>query len=427
MARTHAESATVHLHGRPVGHLWTSRGTHRFELTDEYRETPRRPVLGQIFEENPGNRWQEGNDLPRWFSNLLPEHAKLREVIAEQYDVSPRNEFRLLMPLGSDLPGAVQVLPEDPEQSSGSNPANGVQHRKDPANGPETDNRTSNDHDVPIRFSLAGVQLKLSMMRSANTLTVPGKGELADYLVKLPSGRYSNLVENEYSMMRWAHKTGIDVPDCSILPAESLGRLPRGFRALEGTTVYLIRRFDRGPYGSIRDERIHMEDMNQIVGNKADDKYKHVSYERLGRIILTLCGETDFLEYVRRLTFCIGIGNEDAHLKNWTIWYPDRIRPRLSPAYDLVSIIQYTDLDRGMALLLGGTRNSSTVTLTAMENLAERTDVEPARIRQTVQDTLESMRDSWPQIEEKLPNPSRFTKRLRDYQRSVPLVKPFVI
>jgi len=62
-----------------------------------------------------------------------------------------------------------------------------------------------------------------------------------------------------------------------------------------------------------------------------------------------------------------------------------------------------------------------------MENLVERTGVDPARVRQTVQDTLESMRDSWPQVVEKLPDAGRFTERLRDYQRSVPLVKPFAI
>ncbi len=76
---------------------------------------------------------------------------------------------------------------------------------------------------------------------------------------------------------------------------------------------------------------------------------------------------------------------------------------------------------------LGGTRDSSGVTLAAMQALAERTDVDRARIRQTVQETLESMRDSWPHIEEELPDPSRFAKRLHDYQRSVPLVRPLAI
>ena len=254
-----------------------------------------------------------------------------------------------------------------------------------------------------------------------------GKGELADHLVKLPSRDYDNLIENEYSMMYRASKIGIEVPDCEIRMAGELGPLPRGFDPLEEARIYVVRRFDRGPYDSIEGDRIHMEDLNQVVDNKPRHKYRHVSFERLGRIILELCGESDFLEYVRRLTFCIGIGNEDAHLKNLTIWYPDRIQPRLALAYDLVSTIRYPGLDRKMAFQLGQTRNSSRVTPDTMMRLGDRTGVDPVRVAQTVRQTLESMRDSWVGIRRDLPVGRSFRNRLRDYQRSVPLLRPFVI
>jgi serine/threonine-protein kinase HipA len=233
--------------------------------------------------------------------------------------------------------------------------------------------------------------------------------------------------ENEFAMMTWARETGIDVPDCKMRSAEDLGPLPPGFDPIEGSTIYVVRRFDRGPYGSSPDERIHMEDLNQVLDNWPEAKYEGASYERLGRIILALCGEEDFFEYVRRLTFCVGIGNEDAHLKNWTIWYPDRIQPRLSPAYDLVSTIQYEELDRGMALKLGRTKMVSKITLTEMERLAEGTDLEPGRVSETANQTLESMHQSWQQIGSNLPVSARFRDRLRYYQRSVPLVRPYAI
>lgn len=426
MARAQVEAATLHLHGQPVGHLWTSHGTHRFELSDEYRETPRRPVLGQVFEERPRHRWQQAQRLPRWFSNLLPEHSRLRELIAEQHEINHRNEFRLLMALGADLPGALQISPDhvaDIERvgngQASANGGAGMVGRQDVNAGVGEAYR--------IRFSLAGVQLKLSMMWSGNTLTLPGSGELGDHLVKFPSRVYTRVPENEFAMMTWARGTGIDVPDCQTRPAKDLGPLPSGFDALAGSTIYVVRRFDRGPFASNQDERIHMEDLNQVVDNWPEAKYEGVSYERLGRIILTVCGEDDFLEYVRRLTFCIGIGNEDAHLKNWTIWYPDRIQARLSPAYDLVSTIQYEDLDRGMALKLGGTKRVSLLNLTEMERLAEGTDLQPARVSETVSQTLESMHQAWQQIESDLPVSAGFRGRLRDYQRSVPLVRPYAI
>lgn len=426
MPRVQTDAATVRLHGDLIGHLWTAEGTHRFELSSEYRDTPRRPVLGQVFEERPRHQWKQAQRLPEWFSNLLPEHSRLRSLVAEEHGINRRNEFRLLLALGSDLPGALQVIP-------GADAA-GVEFLgsgKTSSEGTEgvigkQDESASEREPYPIRFSLAGVQMKLSMMLSTNTLALPGRGELGDHLVKLPSRHYDNLIENEYSMMTWAREAGIDVPDCEIRQADELGRLPSGFGAL-GTTVYVIRRFDRGPYGSIQDERIHMEDLNQVLDNWPEAKYEGTSFERLGRIMLTLCGQEDFHEYVRRLTFCIGIGNEDAHLKNWTIWYPDRTQPRLSPAYDLVSTIQYPELKREMALKLGRTRNTSQLNLDTMKRLADQTGIDPTRVAQTVQQTLELMHDSWRKVAPDLPVGKSFEGRLREYQRSVPLVSSFAI
>ena len=427
MARARVESATLYLHGHPVGHLWSSHGTHRFELSDEYRQTPRRPVLGQVFEERPRHRWKQAQRLPRWFSNLLPEHSRLRRIIAEQHEINHRNEFRLLMALGADLPGALQVIPD--RDAPGVEHVSGSDVPTDGGAGVlERQNTRTGVSDVSkIRFSLAGVQLKLSMMWSGNTLMLPGAGELGNHLVKLPSRHYAGVPENEFAMMKWAGATGINVPDCETRPTGDLGPLPPGFDLIEGATVYVVRRFDRGPYGSNQDQRINMEDLNQVLDNWPEAKYEGASYERLGRIILTLCGEEDFLEYVRRLTFCIGIGNEDAHLKNWTIWYPDRIRPRLSPAYDLVSTIQYEELDRGMALKLGGTRRVSLTTLAEMERLADRTGLQPDLVSDTARRTLEAMHRSWQQIGSDLPISNAFRDRLRDYQRSVPLVRPYAI
>jgi len=116
MPRRHTDVVTAHLHGFPVGHLWTSQGTHRFELSNEYRNAPRRPVLGQVFEERPRHRWKQAQRLPEWFSNLLHEHSRLRQLVAEGYGINHRNEFR---------------LPQTGEEPYGSNPVqtgpNGLQ------------------------------------------------------------------------------------------------------------------------------------------------------------------------------------------------------------------------------------------------------------------------------------------------------------
>ena len=60
------------------------------------------------------------------------------------------------------------------------------------------------------------------------------------------------------------------------------------------------------------------------------------------------------VECVRRTVFNMLCGNDDAHLKNWSLVYPDRRNGVLSPAYDLVCTAVYFDRPQDMALKLCG-------------------------------------------------------------------------
>lgn len=70
--------------------------------------------------------------------------------------------------------------------------------------------------------------------------------------------------------------------------------------------------------------------------------------------------------------FIAAIGNEDAHLKNWSLIYPDDRVARLSPAYDLVSTAVYPELKRGLALNLAGSKRVTDVTAASFVPLATR-------------------------------------------------------
>lgn len=405
------ETMGVALHDELVGLLTYRSSSTSFEFLDSYLETPRRPVLGQIFEEAPRTRWKQGHRLPVWFSNLLPEE-RMRDVLARDLGINPENEFRLLCALGRDLPGAVTVVP----LPDGTDVTGLLSAEADVAS-------AETPEAAPlVRFSLAGVQLKLSMLWSSNTLTLPGAGTMGDYLVKFPSARYEGVPENEYSMMRWAAEVGIDVPEIALVNADHLGPIPPSFDQFRGQTVYTVRRFDRTD-----STKVHMEDLNQILGNwPGHGKYEGAGFERLGLVVFTLAGEQAFQEFVRRLTFCIGIGNEDAHLKNWTMWYPDGVTPALSPVYDLVSTIQYQDLDRGLALKMNGTKDPSKIDLDAMRRLARKAGGSESATTATVTETLRLMRECWSSLRSELPVGRSFESKLIEYQRSVPLLAPLV-
>lgn len=318
-----------------------------FSFVDSYRDLPERPVLGQYFEDDLNKRYASRLRLIPFFSNLLPEGA-LRELLAGRAGVHPEREFFLIQELEEDLPGAVRLKP--------------VGDRIDvqPLDVPTEESTL----EPGLRFSLAGVQLKFSMVRGSRGLTIPMKGERGDWIVKLPDNRFAGVPENEYAVMRWARAAGIDVPEVALQSLSELGNLPEEVRQLPAK-AFAVKRFDREP-----GRRIHIEDFAQVFGQYAHGKYKGANYERIGRVVLALDGPRGLHEYVRRLVFMVLVGNADAHLKNWSLIYSDGQHASLSPAYDLVAVVALMP-NQTMGLNLGGTRRFQDITLETFQRFAK--------------------------------------------------------
>jgi serine/threonine-protein kinase HipA len=98
-----------------------------------------------------------------------------------------------------------------------------------------------------------------------------------------------------------------------------------------------------------------------VFGFYPQDKYHHRSYANIAALLWAETGEAGTYEFFRRLVFSVLIGNGDMHLKNWSLLYPDRRTPVLSPAYDFVATLPYIPNDT-LALTFGGSRSSSGIT-----------------------------------------------------------------
>lgn len=270
------------------------------------------------------------------------------------------------------------------------------------------DPRGSGDGRVQLRFSLAGVQLKFSMVEHDGKLLLGGEVDGTAYIVKIYSGQYEGSAENEYAMMTLASEVGIETPRCKLVNASDLALPPSWIAsAVRGIAV---ERYDRGARGA----RFHQEDFAQVfdVPASREGKYslvlpkgrKKLAYESIARVLAAVCDRTDVLEFVRRLAFCIVIGNEDAHLKNWSLLYDaSGVRARLSPAYDLVSTMVYEKLDRGLALPLLGEARADRIGIASFERLADLVSIDRATIVSLVRDTLDRLRDAWRRLEGDLP------------------------
>lgn len=274
----------------------------------------------------------------------------------------------------------------------------------------------------PLKFSLAGVQLKLSMLREGRGLTLPVSGRGGDWIVKLPDPRHRGVPENEFVTMTWARHAGITIPEVELVSLGELNGLPAEMISDPKGKALAVRRFDRPAPGT----RVHMEDFAQILGKYSAEKYGSTNYETVGRIILQTAGIPAFDEFVRRLVFTIISGNGDAHIKNWSLLYPDGVRAELSPAYDLVSTIEFIHPD-ALALNLGRNKRWDTFTLEhfeIFEIFARRVGVEANQVTRLVAETIQRSRDGWDSVRREHPVSPTLAQRLEEHWKQMPLLRP---
>jgi serine/threonine-protein kinase HipA len=373
-----------------VGVLVRTGEHSRFEPSQAWAEQPagERPVLGQQFEEDPyaAHVGRNRMGVPLWFEHLLPEvGGPLRDAVAAAADVSPARGFSLLLLLGEELPGAVRVRPLDGEVSFRT-----VSRRV-------RENRAGDvsDDPLPLRVSLAGVQFKISARLGKRGIAVPGWDEEGDWIVKFADQAHTDLPAIEYWTMRWAAEAGMNVPEVRLVETSSIDGIDH-LAHITGQHAFAIERYDRSASG-----RVHQEDFAQVLGLDAGRaKYDRTNIDTIVNIVARLAPR-DVEELLTRIVFTVLAGNDDAHAKNWSFWYPDGTNVRLSPAYDLVATLVFPQYAANtMALRLAGIRRFEDVNLRSFETLARATGLESGRVEQVVRSAVQRQVAAWGDLRE---------------------------
>ncbi|MBS3843026.1 type II toxin-antitoxin system HipA family toxin [Proteus mirabilis] len=405
----HVSTLNVLLYGEPIATI-TNVGNDRtlFAFMDSYIYDDSRPVLGLGFKDALGglltNFKPTQTKLTPFFSNLLPEET-MRNYLAERASVNPAREFFLLWVLGQDLAGAITVEPADGEAL----PPNVHQ---------DIDDETK--IDVPMRFSLAGVQLKFSAVQQANGgLIIPATGQGGSWIVKLPSSRFDAVPENEYSMMELARMLGMDVPETQLLPISQIANIPDGIGkfgdAFKNAQAFVIKRFDRAG-----DQAVHIEDFAQVFGVYPQDKYKKASMRNIAQVIGIEGQDEDIAEFTRRLVFNTLIGNADMHLKNWSVIYKDKRTASIAPAYDFVSTIPYIP-DDSASLKVSRSKKFSDFTLDELSHLAAKAMLPEKLVLDTAKQTVAGFHEIWAKEKAHLPLTKSMIEAIETHLRSIPL------
>lgn len=405
MRMSSVSTLNVLLYGQPIGTI-TNVGHDRtlFAFTDDYISDEARPVLSLGFKESLGGLITDfkptQTKLTPFFSNLLPEET-MRHYLAERANVNPAREFFLLWVLGQDLPGAITVVTADGETLPPS-----VHEEVEEGGQPEQ----------PMRFSLAGVQLKFSaVQQAAGGLTIPVSGTGGSWIVKLPSSRFEAVPENEFAMMELARMLGMDVPETQLLSIDQIGNIPEGIGRF-GDSAFAIKRFDRNADG----QAIHMEDFAQVFGVYPEDKYKKASMCNIAQVIGLEGHEGDVAEFIRRLVFNTLIGNADMHLKNWSVIYNDKQSASIAPAYDFVSTIAYIP-DDSASLKVSRTKKFSEFTLDELSHLAAKAMLPEKLVLDTARETVARFDEVWRREKKNLPLAKHMIEVIEKHLQNVPL------
>ncbi|WP_237273810.1 type II toxin-antitoxin system HipA family toxin [Sulfitobacter sp. M22] len=399
----------VNLYGKPIGTLTNVGGDRTFfAFTDAYIENPDRPILGLAFKEEFGELYTDFRPYQKrvmpFFSNLLPE-GHLRKYLAEQAGVNPEREFYLLWALGRDLPGAITITPSD-----------GEAWPPDAAGG--AGNHGDNHRENALRFSLAGVQLKFSaVMEASGGLTIPASGVGGSWIVKLPSREFSGVPENEFSMMKLASLIGMNVPAIDLVSVDAIKNLPEGIDKI-GKHAFVIERFDRLSDGSC----VHIEDFAQVYGLYPEDKYGNGTFRNIAQVIAAEGNDADIIEYVRRLTFNMLIGNADMHMKNWSLIYPDRRHVSLAPAYDFVATVPYIPGD-ATNMKISRAKVFSAFSLDELSHLAVKAAIPKKMAIDAAKETVQLFREHWDAEAPNLPMSDEVRSAVETHMKTVPILE----
>ncbi|MFT6870206.1 MAG: serine/threonine-protein kinase HipA [Polaribacter sp.] len=197
---------------------------------------------------------------------------------------------------------------------------------------------------VKSQRTVTGVQPKLSMSISKMTedsaierFTITGLW--GKFILKPQTILYEQLPEIEDLTMNLAELSKITTIEHSLIRLKS------------GKLAYITKRIDR-----LKNRKFHMEDMCQLMERQTEHKYRG-SHEQVAKTIKKYSNNPgfDIVNFYELVLFCFLTGNNDMHLKNFSLLKNNNLNYNLCPAYDLVaSELVVEGDDEELALNLNG-------------------------------------------------------------------------
>jgi serine/threonine-protein kinase HipA len=265
--------------------------------------------------------------LPPFFAGLLPEGHRLT-LLQRAVKTSADDELSLLLAVGADVPGDVQVVITG-EAPTDRAPLLG-------ADAPETIDFTALVNGVD-RHAIPGVQQKAS----ASMISTPLSTRSGRYILKLSPPDYPLLVENEAAHLLAAKPLKIPVTRAALVADR------------HDVVGLLVERFDRLPLPDGSWQRLALEDATQVLALPPASKYSVPAEQAVTALAAVtsaplVATRNLYLQFV----WAWLTGNGDLHAKNISVLRSSAGRWTIAPIYDVPCTLVYGD--RSMALPIDG-------------------------------------------------------------------------
>lgn len=391
------ESATVFKSGVPAARLMRRREAVELTYLDAYVDSGG-PLLATTL---PASRepllTHAPGALPPFFSGMLPEGRRLT-ALRSAAKTSADDDFTLLLAVGGDAVGDVQVVPAG-EEPSEVEPRVSVGDWSD-VRFAELFRASVGSPEGVDRVGIAGVQDKIS----ARMINVPVAVERARFMLKLDPPEFPHLVANEAFFLEAARRSGLETADAAVV------------HDTVGDQGLLVRRFDRVTDASGRVVALAQEDACQVLARYPADKYRVSTEEAIGALAgVCRAQPVAALALIEQVAFAYLTCNGDAHAKNFSVLRVEG-EWRATPAYDLPSSYPYGDTT--MALTINGRRKED-IGRADFVAMGSAVGVRPRAIERALDELCDSV-GSWIEEVATLPfDTGRLTKLRRaiEYRR----------
>ena len=339
--RSHGRTLEIWSNGQHVA-TWAmpARGPMELQYDEAWEQSPLGRPLSLSLPFGIGGLALKGETVGHFFRNLLPDSEAIRQRMAAKFKAASTDAFDLLMAVGRDCVGAVQLLPPgavpqgyDRIDGTALNEAGVARHLRHAVFAPAMGQPAEDDE---FRISLAGAQEKSALLWHAGQWQLPHGATPTTHIFKLPLGLVGNSrvnlstsVENEWLCLR-------------ILKAYGLPVASAGMAQFEDQRVLVVERFDRQLHKSgswwIR---LPQEDFCQALGCSPQQKYEAdggPGFGDLARILQqSTQSEQDLNTLLATQILFWMLAASDGHAKNFSLRLLAQGRFHLTPVYDVLS------------------------------------------------------------------------------------------